>query len=156
DLLLGFHVPGVGLVMAIVAFFITGMMVTNFIGHRLVNLWERLLSKIPLVRTIHHAVKQVASSFLSSSEESFTNVLLIEYPRPGIYSIALQTSTGFQRAKSATSEELITVFLPTTPNPTSGFLLLVPKKDVQKLDMSVDEAFKMVISLGVVLPDRPE
>lgn len=159
DHVLGVHIPGLGILFALIIVTVTGMMLTNFLGHRLVEIWEKLISKIPLVSTIHHAVKQVAGSFLNASEESFRHVLLVEYPRKDMWSIAFQTSTGFHLAKDAVEDELVTVFIPTTPNPTSGFLLLVPKKDTYQLDMSVDEALKMVISLGVVLPDlkaRPE
>lgn len=152
DKLLGFHLPGLGLLFAVVFVFIIGMVITHFLGHRLVDLYESIVARIPLVRTIYNAVKQVMSSLLSASDDSFRNVILVEYPRKGIWSIAFQTSKGFDLAEEATGEEMITVFLPTTPNPTSGFLLLVPKKDTVKIDVSVDEALKMVISLGVVLP----
>lgn len=156
DYLLGFHVPGLGLVFALVIVAITGMLVTNILGNRLVSIWERLLSRIPLVRTIYTAVKQVLSTVFSSSEESFRNVLLIEYPRKGLWSIAFQTSSGFSQATGLVGEELITVFVPTTPNPTSGFLIMVPRKDALKVNLSVDEALKMVISLGVVTPPPGE
>ena len=152
DSLIGFHIPGLGLVFALLIVFVTGMLITHIIGHRLVEMWESLIAKIPFVSSIHSAVKQVSASFLSSSEESFRDVYLIEYPRKGIWSIAFQTSSGFKDAEQAANEELLTVFVPTTPNPTSGYLLLIPKKDSVKLDMGVDEALKMVISLGVVLP----
>ncbi len=154
DYLLGFHVPGLGLVFALVIVAITGMLITNILGNRLVGIWERLLSRIPLVRTIYQAVKQVLTTVFSSSEESFRNVLLIEYPRKGLWSIAFQTSTGFSQAAGLVGEELITVFVPTTPNPTSGFLIMVPRKDAFKVNLSVDEALKMVISLGVVMPPQ--
>lgn len=149
--LIGFHIPGLGLLFALAMVFVTGMLMTNFIGHRLVALWEKILARIPLVRSIYHAVKQVLQSLLASSEESFRNVLLIEYPRKGLWSVAFQTSTGFKWDDD--HDDMITVFVPTTPNPTSGYLLLVPKKDTKLLDISVDQALKMVISLGVVLPN---
>lgn len=156
DYLLGFHVPGLGLVFALGIVAITGMLITNILGNRLVDIWERLLSRIPLVRTIYQAVKQVLTTVFSSSEDSFRNVLLIEYPRKGLWSIAFQTSTGFSQANGLVGEELITVFIPTTPNPTSGFLIMVPRKDTLKVNLSVDEALKMVISLGVVTPPSGE
>jgi len=151
--ILGIHIPGLGIVFALVIIFATGMLVTNIIGNRLVAVGESVVSRIPLVRTIYHAVKQVLSTLLSSQEDSFRNVLLVEYPRKGMWSIAFQTSVGFQMAEQMTNKSLITIFIPTTPNPTSGFLMLVPKEDTIKLDLSVDQALKMVISLGVVLPD---
>lgn len=150
--LLGFHIPGLGLLFALAIVFITGMLMTNIIGHRLVALWEKILDRIPLVRSIYHAVKQVLHSLLASSEESFRNVLLVEYPRKGLWSVAFQTSSGFKWDDN--HGEMVTVFIPTTPNPTSGYLLLVPKEDTRLLDISVDQALKMVISLGVVLPNN--
>lgn len=152
--LLGFHIPGLGLLFAVIMVFITGMLMTNFIGHRLVALWEKILARIPLVRSIYHAVKQVLHSVLTSSEESFRNVMLVEYPRKGLWSVAFQTSSGFEWKDAPIEDEMVTVFLPTTPNPTSGYLLLVPRKDTIPLDISVDQALKMVISLGVVLPEN--
>lgn len=154
DNLLGFHIPGLGLLFALVFLFVSGMLITHFLGHRIVALWEKVLDRIPLVRTIYKAVKQVVESLLSSSEDSFRNVLLIEYPRQGLWSIAFQTSSGFDGQGIANGEKLLTVFVPTTPNPTSGFLLLVPESETKKIDIGVDQALKMVISLGVVLPDK--
>lgn len=156
DVLLGIHLPGLGLIFALMLMLFTGFMITHIIGHRMVALWDGLVAKIPLVRTIYHAVQQVTKSMLSASEDSFSNVLLVEYPRRGVWSIAFQTSASFELAKDATGSELMSVFLPTTPNPTSGFLLLIPKADTVKVDMTVDEALRMVISLGVVLPTRKE
>lgn len=152
DKLIGFHIPGLGLLFALIIVFVTGMLITHIVGHRLVELWDRLVSKIPLVSSIHHAVKSVASSFLSSSEESFRQVYLVEYPRKGLWSIAFQTSSGFTVADEMVDDDLLTVFVPTTPNPTSGYLLLVPRSEAVKMDMSVDAALRMVISLGTVLP----
>jgi uncharacterized membrane protein len=152
DVLLGVHIPGLGLLFAILIVFLTGMLVTNFIGTWLVALWEKLLSRIPLVRSIYTAVKQVLSTVFAPEGESFRKVLLIEYPRKGIWTIAFQTGSGFQIPGSHVQDELITVFVPTTPNPTAGFILLVPKQHVIELKMGVDQAFKYIISLGVVLP----
>lgn len=152
DYFLGFHIPGLGLIFALFIVVVTGMSVTNILGNRLVEYWEYLLSRIPLVRSIYQAVKQVLTTVFSSSEESFRNVVLIEYPRKGLWSIAFQTGTGFHHADGLEAEELMTVFVPTTPNPTSGFLIIVPRKDTLKVNLGVDEALKMVISLGVVMP----
>jgi len=150
--LFGVHVPGLGVLFAVAIVFVTGMLMTNIIGHRLVALWEKILDRIPLVRSIYHAVKQVLHSLLASSEESFRNVLLVEYPRKGMWSVGFQTSTGYKWDDD--HGEMLTVFIPTTPNPTSGYLLFVPKEDTKLLDVSVDQALKMVISLGVVLPNN--
>ena len=156
DTLLGMHIPGLGLIFTVVILFVTGLLVTNFLGHKLVNLWERILARIPLVRTIYTSVKQVLHTIFSASDESFRKVLLVEYPRKGLWSVAFQTSSGFRQAEKHVGEELITIFIPTTPNPTSGFLMFIPRNEAIELDISVDEALKVVISLGVVLPkSRP-
>jgi uncharacterized membrane protein len=152
DFVLGFHLPGLGIIFGIALVFFTGMLVTNFIGTWFLTLWESLLSRIPLVRSIYMAVKQVLSTLFSPEGQSFRKVLLIEYPRKDVWTLAFQTGTGFQRPNDQTGEELITVFVPTTPNPTAGFLLLVPKQQVVELKMTIDQALKYIISLGVVLP----
>lgn len=152
DHLLGFHIPGLGVIFALLIVVITGMLVTNILGNRLIQMWEFMLSRIPLVRTIYQAVKQVLTTVFSSSEDSFRNVLLVEYPRKGLWSIAFQTSAGFNYTTELIGEDMVTVFIPTTPNPTSGFLIIVPRKDTMKVNLGVDEALKMVISLGVVMP----
>lgn len=154
--LIGFYVPGLGLIFVLLVLFITGLLVTNFIGDKLVGWWEKLLSRIPLVRAIYNGIKQVTETLLSTSGDSFRNVVMIEYPRKGIWSIAFQTSHGFHHGEKAVGKDLLTVFVPTTPNPTSGFFMLVPKDDAIILDIKIDEALKMIISLGVVLPKKPE
>ncbi len=152
DIIFGFHIPGLGIIFGIALVFLTGMLVTNFIGTWFLTLWESLLSRIPLVRSIYMAVKQVLSTLFSPEGQSFRKVLLIEYPRKDVWTLAFQTGTGFKRPDEDQSEELITVFVPTTPNPTAGFLLLVPKQQVVELKMTIDQALKYIISLGVVLP----
>lgn len=153
EALIGFRIPGLGTVLALVVLVGTGMLVANLIGRRLVNFYESLLARIPLVRTVYGAVKRFAELILSDSSESFKKALLIEYPRKGLYSFCFQTSEHPPEVETRTGEEIITVFLPTTPNPTSGFMLFVPAKDVVELDMPVEEALKMIISLGVVVPE---
>jgi uncharacterized membrane protein len=153
DNLLGMHIPGLGIIFTIAFVFLTGMLVTNFIGNWVISVWESFLSRIPLVRSIYTAVKQVLNTVFSSSGESFRKVLLVEYPRKEMWSIAFQTGSGLVLPGSdATTDELVTVFIPTTPNPTSGFLLLVPRRQVVELKMSIEQALKLVISLGVVMP----
>jgi len=152
--LIGFNIPGFGVVISLSVVFITGMLVTNFLGHLVVRMWEAILNKIPLVRTIHSAVKQVLSTIFSSSGQSFRRVLLVEYPKKGLWSIAFQTGTGTEEVNSHLESEALTLFVPTTPNPTSGFLIIARKEDVKELNMSVDDALKMVISIGVVKPDN--
>jgi uncharacterized membrane protein len=153
DHILGMHIPGLGIIFTIAFVFLTGMLVTNFIGNWVISVWESFLSRIPLVRSIYTAVKQVLNTVFSSSGESFRKVLLVEYPRKEMWSIAFQTGSGLVLPGSdATTDELVTVYIPTTPNPTSGFLLLVPRHQVVELKMSIEQALKLVISLGVVMP----
>jgi uncharacterized membrane protein len=153
DTLLGFHIPGLGLVLTVLVVLATGMLVANLFGRRLVALWERLLARIPLVRSIYMAVKQLAETMFSSGGQSFRKVLLIEYPRQGLWTLAFQTGTGVGEAQRKTGREVVNVYVPTTPNPTSGFFLMVPVEDVVELDMSVDDGLKMIISMGVVVPN---
>ncbi|MEO5703197.1 MAG: DUF502 domain-containing protein [Gammaproteobacteria bacterium] len=152
DALLGFHMPGLGVVLSVVVVLSTGVIVANLFGRRLVELWESLLARIPLVRSIYSASKQVAETVFSPTGQSFRKVLLVEYPRRGLWSIGFQTGSGLTEAESRTGQALILVFVPTTPNPTSGFIFMAPRSDVIEMDMSVDEAFKLIISLGVVIP----
>ena len=150
--LLGFNVPGLGIALSIVVVFATGVVFANFLGRRLVAFWEALLARIPLVRTVYTAVKQVTETLFSSSSQSFRQVLLVEYPRRGMWSLGFQTNTELGEVQEKTGEEVLAIFVPTTPNPTSGFVLMVPRKDVVALDMSVDEGLKMIVSMGVVVP----
>ena len=152
DQLLGVHIPGLGLVFTLIILFLTGLFVANFLGKKIIRIWESLLSRIPLIRTIHASVKQLTHAIMQPTGSAFRKVLLVEYPRRGVWSIGFQTSDQFIGAPN--SPELLTVFIPTTPNPTSGFLTLIPKSDAQVLEMSVEEALKMVISLGVVMPQQ--
>lgn len=152
--LFGFHIPGAGLIITLVLIFATGVLVTNFLGRFFIRAWEKLLSRIPLVRSIYSATKQLIGALFSSSGDSFKKVLLVEYPRKGVWSIGFQTNNNFQTPIQ--DDGMISIFIPTTPNPTSGFLTLVPRDTVTELDMSVEEAFKTVVSLGVVMPNSKE
>lgn len=154
DHLLGMHIPGIGLIFTLIILFITGLLLTNFIGHKIVHWWERIIDRIPLVRSIYGAVKQVAHTLFQPTGNAFRKVLLIEYPRKGIWSFAFLTSEKFSH--TSIGEPLCTVFVPTTPNPTSGFILLVPKSETVQLDITVEDALKMVVSLGVVTPESFE
>ena len=149
---LGFAIPGLGLVLTFVVLLLTGLLAANFVGRAAVNLWESILHRIPIVRSIYSGAKNFAEVVFSDSGQSFKKVLLIEYPRKGLYSIAFQTATSLGEVQGRTGEDVVCTFLPTTPNPTSGFIIMVPRKDVIELDMEVDEALKMIISLGVVVP----
>ncbi len=153
DNLLGFHVPGLGVLLAVVLVLATGMIVANLLGRRLVNAWESLLSRIPLVRTLYAGIKQILEAVLATDGQSFRRVLLVEYPRKGTWSLAFMTSEQLGEVQEKTRSEVISVFIPTTPNPTSGFVLMLPKEDVIELEMSVEQGLKMIISMGVVVPD---
>ena len=149
----GFHIPGLGVILTLSLLVLTGFLAANIIGKRLISLWEKLLTKIPLVSWIYSGVKKVAETLLSPRSESFRKVLLIEYPRKGVWSLCFQTSNELGEVQSRTGKKVICVFVPTTPNPTSGFIILVPSEDVIELDMNVEEALRMIISLGVVVPE---
>ncbi len=151
----GLHIPGAGVILSLLLLVGTGIFATNFFGQRMVAWGEIILSKIPLVRSIYNAVKQVINTVLSSNGDAFRKVLLIEYPRKGIWSLAFQTGTGTSEINERTNEEMISLFIPTTPNPTSGFLMMIPKKEVIELSMSIDEALKFIISLGVMQQGNP-
>jgi uncharacterized membrane protein len=150
--LLGYRIPGLGLVLTAVIVFVTGVIVTNLFGMRIVNIGERLLARIPLVRSIYTSVKQVTQSLFSSGK-SFRKVVLVEYPRKGMWSLAFQTGVGAGEISDKTGKKIANVFIPTTPNPTSGFFLMVPHEDVIELEMSVDDGLKMLLSVGVVIPE---
>ena len=153
--LLGINIPGFGVLLSLILLVGTGMFATNFFGQRLVSWGESILSRIPLVRSIYNAVKQVINTVLSSNGDAFRKVLLIEYPRKGLWSLAFQTGTATQEINTHTNEEMISLFIPTTPNPTSGFLMMIPKKEAIELDMSIEEALKFIISLGVMQFNNP-
>jgi len=151
--LLGYRIPGLGLVLTAVVVLATGMIVTNLFGKQLITLGEQMLRRIPVVRSIYGAVKQVTESMFSSGK-SFRKVVLVEYPRKGMWSLAFQTGNGADEINDKTGQEVTNVFIPTTPNPTSGFFLMVPRAEVIELDMSIDDGLKMLLSVGVVVPAR--
>jgi uncharacterized membrane protein len=153
DVLLGVEIPGLGVAFTLLLLLITGVLAANFVGRAFVGGWESLLDRIPFVRSIYSAAKNFAEIVFSDSSNAFKNVLLIEYPRKGIYSLAFQTAAELGEVQGRTGEDVVSCFVPTTPNPTSGFIIIVPKKDIIVLDMDVDEALKMIISLGVVVPE---
>jgi uncharacterized membrane protein len=153
DALVGFHVPGIGLILAVITLFVTGLLVANLLGRRLVALYEYVLDKIPLVRSVYSASKSFSEVLFSETNEAFKKVILIEYPRKGLYSLAFMTATQLEEVQARTDHEVVCVFLPTTPNPTSGYILMVPREDAIELDMDVEDALKMIVSLGVVVPE---
>ncbi len=150
--LIGFAIPGLGIVLTFIVLLTTGVLAANIVGRSMVGLWEKMLERIPVVRAVYSAAKNFTEIVFSDSSQSFKKVLLIEYPRKGLYSLAFQTSSELGEVQGRTGEDVICTFVPTTPNPTSGFIIIVPRKDLIELDMEVDEALKMIISLGVVVP----
>ncbi|KTD73257.1 transmembrane protein [Legionella tucsonensis] len=150
--LIGHYIPGLGVILSLIILLTTGIIATNYLGQRLVAWGESILSRIPLVRTIYKTVKQVINTVLSTNSEAFRKVVLIEYPRKGLWSIAFQTGSANAVINNKVKDDMISLFMPTTPNPTSGFLIMLPRSDVMELDMSIDEALKLIISLGVMPP----
>ncbi len=145
-------IPYSGFVFVVLILLITGALVTNILGRKLLDLWERALNKIPGFRNIYNALKKISSTVLNTSSESFRKAFLIQYPSKGIWVVAFQSGDYKGEIESIIGEDVINLFVPTTPNPTSGFFVIVPKKDAIELKMSVEEAFKLVISAGVVTP----
>jgi uncharacterized membrane protein len=155
EAILGFSVPGTGVMVAIVIVFLTGIVAANIVGRKLFDLGEAIVDRIPLVRSIYSAVKQVMHSLFSNGGQSFRRVVMVQYPRKGLWTLGFQTGVGVGEVQHRTDHEVVTVFVPTTPNPTSGFVILVPRADAIELDMSVEDGLKFVMSLGVVAPDWP-
>jgi uncharacterized membrane protein len=149
---IGIDIPGVGVVASLLIVFLTGVVAANVLGQKLVRLWEALLSRIPVVKSIYYSVKQVSDTLFSSSGQAFRKALLVQYPREGAWTIAFLTGQPGGDAANHLSGDYVSVYVPTTPNPTSGFFLMMPRADVIELDMSVDEALKYIISMGVVSP----
>ena len=152
--LIGMRIPGLGVIISLLLLLATGILATNFFGQRLMAWGEALLAKIPLVRSIYNAVKQVMQAIFATNSQAFRKVLLIEYPRKGSWSIAFLTGSPNSEILTATGEELLSVFVPTTPNPTSGFLMMIPKKETIELSMTIEEALKFIISLGVMQSEQ--
>ena len=152
EAVLGFSVPGFGVIFAIAVLLLTGMLVANLIGRRLVIVWEAVLSRIPLVRNIYNSAKQITTTLLTSEGKSFRKVVLVEFPRKGLWSMGFLTNPKIGIDNEHFDGDVIAVFVPTTPNPTSGFLVMTPSSDIIELDMSVEDSFKYIISMGVVAP----
>jgi len=155
---LPFGLPGLGLLIIVVALTLIGALTAGFFGRLVMRFYEGLLARMPVVRSVYSAVKQIIETVLAQQSAAFREAVLVEYPRRGLWAIAFITGRTEGEVQNLTAEETINIFLPTTPNPTSGFLLFVPKKDLIPLSMSVEEAIKMVISGGIVTPPdrRPE
>jgi len=152
DAWFGFHIPGIGLLMSILLIFLVGLLTANFLGRSLIQYSERLLYQIPLVKSIYTLFKQVANTTIGKDRKGFRQVVLLEYPRQGIWTIGFVTGVTEGEIQRLIPEQVVNVFVPTTPNPTSGFILMVPEKDTIPLSMSVEDAFKLVVSGGMVTP----
>jgi uncharacterized membrane protein len=150
----GFHVPGLGTILTLLIVFLTGLATRNFIGKQIVQFWERLLARIPVVNSIYTSVKQVSDTLFSSSGNAFRQALLVQYPRAGSWTIAFLTGVPGGDVKHHLVGDYVSVYVPTTPNPTSGFFLMMPRADTIELDMSVEDALKYIVSMGVVSPDQ--
>ncbi|MHB1100901.1 MAG: DUF502 domain-containing protein [Burkholderiales bacterium] len=152
EAIFGFYIPGFGVILTLLVVFLTGLFTTNIIGQRLLMFWEGLLSRIPVVKSIYYSVKQVSDTLFSSNGEAFRKALLVQYPREGSWTVAFLTGQPGGDVANHLDGDYVSVYVPTTPNPTSGFFLMMPRKDVIELDMSVDDALKYIISIGVVPP----
>jgi uncharacterized membrane protein len=155
EALVGYHIPGLGVVLSFAILLVTGVIAANFLGARLIRLWEGLLGRIPFVKSIYSSVKQVSDTVLSDQGTAFRKALLVEFPRPGCWTIAFMTGTPANAVARYLDGEHISVYVPTTPNPTGGYFVMVPRASARELDMSVDDALKYIISMGVVAPRAP-
>ena len=149
---LGYRIPGLGTLLTVLIVLVTGIVATNFFGRRILEFWEGILARVPVVKSIYYSVKQVSDTLFSDSGQAFRKALLVQYPRAGSWTIAFQTGHPGRSVAQHLPGEHVSVYVPTTPNPTSGFFLMMPVSEVVELDMSVDEALKYIISMGVVVP----
>lgn len=152
DKLLGIHIPGFGLLLTLLIVLLTGVFTANIIGARLVRWWEDLLSRIPIVRSIYSSVKQVSDTMLSPKGNAFRKAVLVEFPQRGQWAIGLVVGSPGAAIEEVLGSNVVSVFVPTAPNPTSGYTIIVPPSELRECDMSVDEALKFIVSLGVVTP----
>ena len=150
--LFGVDIPGAGVLFSVLLVFLTGLVAANVLGQKLVQLWEAILSRIPVVKSIYYSVKQVSDTLFSSNGQAFRKALLVQYPREGAWTIAFLTGKPGGDAANHLHGDYVSIYVPTTPNPTSGFFLMMPRADVVELEMSVDEALKYIVSMGVVAP----
>lgn len=154
DAYLPFNIPGLGIILLVMTLFMIGFLARNILGRTLVRLGERIMDNIPLVNKFYQAVKQLVETIFTGGGKDFRRVVLIEYPRKGLYALAYVTGKTYPEFQDKTDKPVINLFLPTTPNPTSGFYLMVPEEDVIPLDISVEDSFKILISGGILNPDE--
>ncbi|MBU6503621.1 MAG: DUF502 domain-containing protein [Burkholderiaceae bacterium] len=155
DRILGFHVPGFGVLLALAVLLVVGATTSNFLGRKLVDWWDLLLHRIPVVRSIYSGVKQVSDTLFSENGNAFRTAVLLQWPREGVWTIGFVTGTPGGDAATHLPHDCLSVYVPTTPNPTGGYFVMLRKSDCIELKMSVDEAFKYVVSMGVVVPGGP-
>lgn len=153
---LGFNIPGQGFIIAVVVLFVTGVFAANMLGRKILEGWDSLLGRIPVVKSIYSGAKKISESLFSDNSRSFKTPVLVPFPQPNIWTIAFVSGNVPHKIAAAlpANDEYISVYVPTTPNPTGGYYILVNRRDIRELDMSVDEALKYVISLGMVMPDE--
>ncbi len=152
DHLLGFYIPGIGVALTLLVVLVTGLVAANIVGQRMVRFWEAVLARIPVVKSIYYSVKQISDTLFSGSGEAFRKVLLVHYPHPEAWAVAFLTGVPAEDVSAMTGEELVSVFIPTAPSPVNGFFFFVKKSETIELDMSVDDALKYIVSMGVVAP----
>ena len=155
DRLLGFHIPGFGVLLTLAILLIVGAFASNFAGRKLVSLGDSLVTRIPVVRSIYSSVKQVSDTLFSESGNAFRTAVLVQWPRDGVWTVAFITGAPGGEVAGYLRDEFVSVYVPTTPNPTSGYFVLMRKSDCIELDMSIDTALKYIVSMGVVLPPDP-
>ncbi len=154
DRVLGFRIPGLGVIATIVLILVAGLLTTSYAGGRFFRLAEALVERIPLVRGIYQAIKQIVQTMVSQEGQSFKRVVLVEFPRTGLYTVAFVTGIATGELKDKTGGRCINLFVPTTPNPTSGYYVMIPEDSVTDLEMSVEDAFKLIISGGMIAPSE--
>ncbi|MGB7481593.1 MAG: DUF502 domain-containing protein [Burkholderiaceae bacterium] len=152
--LFGFAIPGLGTILTLLVIFLTGLATRNFVGNQVVVMWESILIRIPVVKSIYSSVKQVSDTLFSSSGNAFRKAVLVQYPRAGSWTIGFLTGTPGGDVRNHLQGDYVSVYVPTTPNPTSGFFLMMPREDAIELDMTVDAALKYIVSMGVVTPEQ--
>jgi len=153
EAIFGRNIPGIGAILTILIVFVTGILASNILGQRLVALWESILRRIPVVNSIYHGVKQVSDTLFKPGGEAFRKALLVEWPREGMWTIAFLTGVPGGDAANHLRGDYVSVYVPTTPNPTGGYFVMLPREDVIELDMSVDAALKYILSMGVAPPE---
>ena len=151
---LGVHIPGLGAILTVFIVFVTGVFATNFFGAQLVELWHEILHRIPVVNSIYSSVKQISDTLFSSSGQAFRKALLVQWPQEGMWTIAFLTGAPGGGVAEHLPPDCVAVYVPTTPNPTGGYFIIVARKNVIELDMSVDQALKYIISMGVAPPQK--